>query len=314
MNISIIIPNYNGEDLLRKNLPKVLSAILNYKDGEVEIIIVDDGSTDDSLKVIKNEKLKIKDQNLQLKIIQNEKNLGFSSTINKGVQNANGDILVLLNTDVVPEKDFLKPLIGHFHDESVFAVGCMDKSIENGKTVLRGRGIGKWEKGFLVHRRGEVDKKNTLWVSGGSGAFRKSIWNNLLGFNELYSPFYWEDIDLSYRAIKSGYKVLFEPTSVVLHEHEKGTIKKKFSPFKIKTIAYRNQFIFVWENATDINLQFLHVFWLPCHFLKALVRLDTPLFIGFLMALILLPKIIISSFKAQKLFVRTDKEVIENFI
>lgn len=314
MNISIIIPNYNGEDLLRKNLPKVLSAISNYKDGEIEVIIVDDGSADDSVSSIKYFVSSIGNNKIEFKILENKINLGFSSTVNKGAKEARGDILVLLNTDVVPEKDFLKPLISHFHDESVFAVGCMDKSIESGKTVLRGRGIGKWEKGFLVHRRGEVDKKNTLWVSGGSGAFRKSIWNKLLGFNELYSPFYWEDIDLSYRAIKSGYKVLFEPTSVVLHEHEKGTIKKKFSPFKIKTIAYRNQFIFVWENATDINLQFLHVFWLPYHFLKALVRLDTPLFIGFLMALILLPKIIISSFKAQKLFVRTDKEVIENFI
>ena len=48
----------------------------------------------------------------------------------------------------MPEKDFLKPLMEHFNDESVFAVGCMDKSIENGKTVLRGRGIGKWKKGF----------------------------------------------------------------------------------------------------------------------------------------------------------------------
>ena len=218
----------------------------------------------------------------------------------------------MLNTDVVPEKDFLKPLMEHFNDESVFAVGCMDKSIENGKTVLRGRGIGKWKKGFLVHKRGEINKTNTLWVGGGSGAFRKLIWDKLGGLNQIYNPFYWEDIDLSYRALKSGYKVLFEPKSIVYHEHEKGAIRKKFSPFKIKTIAYRNQFIFVWENATDISLQFLHVFGYHIIF-KALIRLDMPFFIGFLRALILLPKIIQSSFKAQKLFIKSDREVIKEF-
>lgn len=307
MKISIVIPNYNGEELLAKNLPKVVEAVYDYKD--IEIIIVDDGSTDNSLASIKYYVSGDKSKKIKFKIIQNEKNLGFSSVVNRGAQNANGDILVLLNTDVVPKNDFLKPLIDKFHDKLIFAVGCMDESIEDGKVVLRGRGIGRWQKGFLVHKKGEIDKKNTLWVNGGSGAFRKSIWDKLGGFNELYNPFYWEDIDLSYRALKSGYKILFEPTSVVLHEHEKGTIKKKFSPFKIKTIAYRNQFIFVWENATDISLQFLHVFWLPYHFLKALIQLDVPFLIGFLMAFILLPKIIISSFKAQKMFIKKDKEI-----
>lgn len=311
MNISIVIPNYNGEELLRKNLPKLIESVCNYKD--IEIIIVDDGSTDDSINIIQNSKFKVQNRNLKLRVIKNKTNLGFSSTVNKGAKEAKGDILVLLNTDVVPEKDFLKPLMEHFNDESVFAVGCMDKSIENGKTVLRGRGIGKWKKGFLVHKRGEINKTNTLWVGGGSGAFRKLIWDKLGGLNQIYNPFYWEDIDLSYRALKSGYKVLFEPKSIVYHEHEKGAIRKKFSPFKIKTIAYRNQFIFVWENATDISLQFLHVFWLPYHFLKALIRLDAPFFIGFFKAFILLPKIIISSFKAQRMFIKSDYEIVKEF-
>ncbi len=305
MNISIVIPNYNGAKLLEKNLPKVFEAASFYRKGKVEIIIVDDASTDNFLDVIK-------DKNVV--IIKNEKNLGFSSTVRKGVENAKGKIVVLLNTDIIPEKNFIEPLIKHFNDESVFAVGCMDKSIENGETVLRGRGIGKWEKGFLVHKKGEIGKANTLWVSGGSGAFRKSIWNKLGGFNELYNPFYWEDIDLSYRALKSGYKVLFEKRSVVYHKHSEGAIKTRYSEFKIKTIAYRNQFIFVWENATDISLQFLHVFWLPYHFLKALIRLDMPFFIGFIRALILLPKILTSSFKAQKMFIKTDYEAIKEFI
>lgn len=309
MLISIIIPNYNGEELLKKNLPKVIEATEYFKsktDSFVEIIIVDDGSTDNSIEVIKNDSSKFK-------IIKNDKNLGFASSINRGVSEAYGEIVVLLNTDVSPEKEFLIPLVKHLSNKNIFAVGCMDKSIENGKTVLRGRGLGKWEKGFLVHRRGEVNKTNTLWVSGGSGAFSRSVWNKIGGFNELYHPFYWEDIDLSYRALKSGFKLIFEPKSIVLHEHESGVIKKKYSPFQIKTVSYKNQFIFVWVNATDLNLQLLHIFWLPYHLVRALTKRDFALILGFFQAFVLLPKAIQTSFRFQKLFVKTDKEVIEEF-
>lgn len=307
MRISIVIPNYNGEELLAKNLPSVLEAAQYYQEQtgeEVEVIVVDDCSEDNSLKQIK----KIK---YPFKIFRNEKNLGFSSTVNKGAEEAAGDIVILLNTDVVPEKNFLEPLLKRFEDHEMFAVGCLDKSIENGKVVLRGRGIGKWQRGFLVHSRGEVDKQNTLWVSGGSGAFRKSIWDKLRGFNALYDPFYWEDIDLSYRALKSGYRILFEPKSVVIHKHEEGVIKKIYPPFQIKTVAYKNQFIFVWHNATDLDLQFLHIFWLPYHFTKALIRRDWPFFLGFFRALMVFPRVIKSGFEMQKYFIKTDKQVME---
>ncbi|MCL4418705.1 glycosyltransferase family 2 protein [Patescibacteria group bacterium] len=301
MDISIVVPNYNGEKLLKKSLPRLLEILRNYKDGEAEIIIVDDASTEKSVDFLKK---------YDVEIFINDKNLGFSSTVNRGVKKAKGEIVILLNTDVFPEKDFLKPLLKHFKDPKVFAVGCMDKSIEGDKTILRGRGLGTWKRGFLVHRRGEVNKADTLWVSGGSGAFRKTAWDRLSGFNELYNPFYYEDIDLSYRALKAGYKVLFEPKSVVSHEHEKGAIKTKYSSFQIKTIAYRNQFIFVWENATDLDLQFIHFLWLPYHFAKAILRGDVAFFLGFLKAFILLPKIIKSSLGYQKLFIKKDREII----
>ncbi len=306
MNVTIVIPNYNGEDVLRKNLPKVLSEIENYKDGKAEVVIVDDASADGSVSVLKDFEKKYK----SLKVYVKKKNEGFSSTVNEGVNHATGDIVVLLNTDVYPQEGFLDPLLNNFKDGGVFAVGCMDKSMENGKVILRGRGLGTWRRGFLVHKRGEVDAKNTLWVSGGSGAFRKDIWNKLGGLNELYNPFYWEDIDLSYRAQKSGYKVMFEPQSVVIHEHDKGVIKKTYSPFKIKTIAYRNQFIFVWSNATDLRLRLFHVIFLPYHLMKALKRLDIAFFIGFFKAFILLPKVIEFNFKSHKLFTKKDRDII----
>lgn len=316
MKISVVIPNYNGEDLLRKNLPKVIEALgfFHNKIGlDGEIIIVDDASTDSSVESIKYLVSGIKDDKNIFKIIQNEKNLGFSSSVNKGVKEASGEILVLLNTDIVPQKDFLEPLLQHFKDESVFAVGSMDKSTEGSKTILRGRGIGKWEKGFLVHARGEVDKTNTLWVSGGSGAFRKIIWEKLGGFDNLYSPFYWEDIDLSYRALKLGYKLIFEPRSIVVHEHEIGAIKSFYSSSEIKRISYKNQLIFIWKNITDIDFIFSHLFYLLVRLLKSIAREREFLF-AFLNSLILIPKIIKSSFKQKKYFIKKDKEVLKEFI
>jgi len=301
MSISIVISNYNGEEILKKNLPKVLDAV-----GNAEIIVVDDASVDGSLEVLSDFKSKIK-------IIKNEKNLGFSSAINKGVKEAKGEIIVLLNTDVIPEKTFLAPLLTHFKDSNVFAVGCMDKSIENGKTIFRGRGVGRWKRGFFIHSRGEVDKKNTLWVNGGSGAFRKSVWEKFGGLDETYNPFYWEDIDLSYRALKSGYEIVFEPKSVVMHEHEKGAIKNTYSNFEIKTIAYRNQFIFVWKNITDPSMRLSHLFWLPYHIFSALLRRDLAFVKAIIDAFILLPKIIGYKDIEKRLFILKDNQILAPF-
>jgi GT2 family glycosyltransferase len=309
MNISVIIPNYNGENLLKKNLEKVFQEMSAYKEGKEEIIVVDDGSSDGSLSFLAD----FSKTHRNIKVVINKKNLGFAPTVNRGVETSNGDVIILLNTDVYPEVGFLEPLLKHFSNTNVFAVGCLDRSIENRNIILRGRGLGEWKRGFLSHRRGEVDKQNTLWVSGGSGAFKKTIWEKLGGLNELYAPFYWEDIDLSYRALKSGYEVLFESKSVVVHEHEKGVIKNKYSEFKIKTIAYRNQFIFVWENVTDFSLRVSHAAWLPYHLAKALVDSDWGFFLGFFEALILLPKVIKSNLSYRKLFVKKDKQIIAGY-
>lgn len=309
MNVSITIPNYNGETLLKKNLPKVIAAAEYYKKQtihDIEIIVVDDCSDNQSVLVIKQ-------LFPEVIVLQNEKNLGFALTVNKGVKKANGEIVVLLNSDVAPEKDFLMPLMHHFEDKKVFAVGCMDKSIEGSKIVLRGRGIGYWHKGFLMHKRGEVDKTDTLWVNGGSGAFRKSLWEKLGGFDPLYKPFYWEDIDLSYRALKSGYKLIFEPKSIVIHEHEKGAIKQQYSPTEIKKIAYRNQFLFVWKNVTDVSLQFSHFFWLPYHFMKAIFSSDSAFFAGFFAAIIRFPQSQYTSLQARRFFVKHDYEVTKEY-
>lgn len=314
MNISVIIPNYNGEKILKENLPKVIDALVEYKKGTTEIIIPDDASKDNSIAFLKKFAQHIP-QSIHFTFLESNHttNQGFSANINRGVAYAKGDILILLNSDVAPHKNFLSSLIPHFQDENVFAVGCMDESIEDGKKILRGRGLGTWSRGFLMHKRGEINKNNTLWVSGGSGAFRKNIWDAIGGLQNLYNPFYWEDIDLSYRAQKAGYTVHFEPKSIVTHEHTKGAIKTNYQPFRIKKIAYRNQFFFVWLNITDPNLILSHLCWLPYHILSAFLRKDGAFFIGFLLACLQLPKIIQRRHFLKKLLKQSDRTILERY-
>ncbi|SRR5260221_2280687 len=302
MDISIIIPNYNGARVLEKNLPKVLEAIRGYKE-KVDIIVSDDASSDTSLEVIKK---------FPVKIVENTKNdqRGFSSNINRAVAHATGEILLLLNTDVIPQKGFLEPLLTHFTNPEVFAVGCMDQSIENNKKVLRGVGVGRWEKGFFMHSAGNIEQYDTLWVNGGSGAFRKSIWRKIGGLEELYDPFYWEDIDLSYRAQKEGFQVIFEPKSIVIHEHEKGSIKTQFQQKYVTKIAYRNQFLFVWLNVTDASLIVSHLLWLPYHLINALIHRDGIFLLGFCQAFIKLPRVMKIRKRNKKHFVKKDREIV----
>ena len=298
ITVSIVIPNWNGKHLLAKNLSKVIAASRR----SAEIIVVDDGSTDGSSQYIR-------DEFPQVRIITKTKHDGFASSVNEGVSKAMGNIVMLLNTDVVPSVGYLDALLPHFVDDGVFAVGCLEKSHENGKVVLRGRGEAKWKKGFFIHRRGEVDETTTAWVCGGSGAFRKTIWDFLGGMDILYSPFYWEDIDLSYRALKAGYKTLFEPTAVVVHEHEQGIIKQEYSSFQIKTIAYRNQFIFVWKNLSDFWIIAEHALWTPIRLAQAIVRGDYAMFVGYMCACICLPRVLSARLRASVWWAKKDRDI-----
>lgn len=296
-SVSIVLPNWNGAYLLRKHLPFVIQAVKG-----AEIIVADDASSDESVKLLKSEFPKVK-------VVENKIRHGFAGNVNSGVAAASGEITVLLNTDVRPKKDFLVPLLSHFSDSNVFAVGCLEESHEQGKILLRGRGEARWEKGFFIHIRGEVDKSDTAWVAGGSGAFRKSMWDKLGGMDTLYSPFYWEDIDLSYRALKAGWRLVFEPKSIVAHFHEEGKIKSEFTAEDVKRIVYRNQFIFIWKNLSDFKIMLAHAFWTPVRLVQAVFRGDHPMFQGYLNALVRLPQILLARYKQSRLWWVPDEAI-----
>ncbi len=301
MQVSIVIPNYNGKELLQRNLPQVINSASNS-----EIIVVDDGSTDGSSTFLKQHFPKIK-------LIEKVTNSGFSTTVNLGVKAAQNAVVVLLNTDVVPQTDFIPGLLKSFRDPQIFAVGFIDLSQEGVETVKRGRGIGKFSRGLFVHARGNVNNSNTLWASGGSSAFRKRIWEDLGGLDELYDPFYWEDIDLSYRALKKGYQILFNADIVVRHAHEEGSINKLYSKNEIQTIAYRNQFIFIWKNITDRKFILQHTLWMPIHLMKALVKGDFCMIKGFLWALSMYASIMRHRNLHNLNVVLTDPELLKKY-
>lgn len=236
MRTTIIISNWNGKKLLEKNLPKVLKTKAD------EVIVIDDGSTDGSPQVLQQFK--------DIKVVINEKNLGFVGSVNKGVDASREEIVVLLNNDVAPERDFLKPLLFHFSDKNVFAVSANEPNFSWAKAVFDG---------FVKHSPGPKSKKAhiSFWASGGSAAFLKSKWRELGGMDPIYQPFYWEDIDLSYRAWKRGWKIIWEPKSIVYHDHG-ATIEKLFTSSYRDYISNRNHLLFIWKNINSKKLFSYH--------------------------------------------------------
>lgn len=285
MKVSIVITNYNGKESLAKNLPVVLAT------GADEVIVVDDASTDDSVNFLKS-------NYPQIRVIVHDKNQRFALTCNTGVKEAKGEIVVLLNNDVSPETNFLVPLLANFADSNVFAVGCKEKDMKDGKIVYSGRSLGEFKKGFLVHWRAEdQNQTDTLWATAGSMAVDRKKWLQLGGMSSLFRPAYWEDIDLSFRAKKLGWKVLFEPKSMVIHQHETTNIPV-FGKDGLTKIAYKNQFLFVWKNG-DFPLLLQHVFWLPYHFLRASFSGDWSFWQGFVRAVSQLPEVVRERYKIR---------------
>ncbi len=240
MRVSIVIPNWNGKERLRRNLPKVLDVV-----GVDEIIVVDVGSTDGSVQILEKEFP-------QIKVIKRYKNSGFSSTVNLGVKESKGGLVFLLNSDAIPDKNCLKHTLMHFDNPRVFSVG-----FNTGGSWS----WAKFEDGYFWHFQSKektMKTHETLWASGGSGVFRKDIWENLGGLDELFDPFYEEDLDLGYRATKRGYINLWEPKALVEHGKTKGVIEENFSSSSVSEVAQRNQLLFIWKNITSDKLQRIH--------------------------------------------------------
>ncbi|HLG94791.1 MAG TPA: glycosyltransferase [Bryobacteraceae bacterium] len=243
---SVVIPNWNGRDLLARYLPSVMEALAGNSNNE--IIVVDNGSTDDSAEFIR-------ETFPSVQVLALDRNLGFGGGSNAGFRAAKNDVVVLLNSDMRVQPDFLAPLLEGFTDEKVFAVSCQIFFSE--PTKLReetGLTQGWWENGALRVRH-RIDPAVTrafpcFYGGGGSCAFDRRKLLELGGFDELFRPFYLEDTDLGYQAWKRGWKVLYQPASVVYHEH-RGTIGKKFTRAQIDAVLKKNFILFCWKDVHE---------------------------------------------------------------
>jgi O-antigen biosynthesis protein len=240
---SVVIPNWNGKDLLEKYLPSVVEALSGNPKNEV--IVVDNGSTDGSADYLRQHFPTVR-------VLALPKNLGFGGGSNAGFRAATNDIVVLLNSDMRVAPDFLQPLLDGFHDDKVFAVTCQI-FFSDPKKVREETGLTQcwWDHGRLGARHRIDDKVRDLYPcfypGGGSSAFDRHKFLELGAFDHLLRPFYLEDTDLGLLAWKRGWKVYYQPKSHVWHEH-RGTIGRTHSRGYIQNTIQKNFLLFLWKN------------------------------------------------------------------
>jgi GT2 family glycosyltransferase/glycosyltransferase involved in cell wall biosynthesis len=303
---SVIIPSWNARDLLEKYLPSVITA-LEGNDAN-EIVVVDNGSSDGSAEFLGR-------QFPQVKVLALERNLGFGGGSNAGVRAAANDIVVLLNNDMRVAPDFLAPLLAGFTDARVFAVSCQILfSDPNKRREETGLTQGWWEEGGLRvrHRIDEQirDLYPCFYGGGGSCAFDRRKFLELGGFDPLLEPFYLEDTDLGYQAWKRGWKVLYQPHSLVYHEH-RGTIGKRFTEAQIRAVLNKNFILFAWKNIHEWRRLASHFFFTYAGALVSVLFGESPRrssLAGFGRAFLQLPGALRARWQARRLAEVSDTE------
>jgi len=229
---SIIVLNYQGEKIIQKTLDSLLQ--IDYPKDKYEVIIMDNGSTDKSAEIltkyqISNNKLQIKSK---FQIINLPKNIGFSRGNNVGIQKAKGTYIVLLNNDCVVDKNWLKELVAVAEkDETIFAVN--PKVYLGNTNKIQNAGIRIFKNGYAQDRgaapknniqdyekdTGQYDKQVEVdAVCAVASLYRKSLFDKIGLFDESFF-LYYEDVEISVRAKKYGYKLIYSPKAVAYHIH-----------------------------------------------------------------------------------------------
>jgi GT2 family glycosyltransferase len=213
--ISIIIVNYNRKDLLRQCLDSVRGQ--DFKD--IEIIVVDNASTDDSVEMVCT-------YYPEARLIRNTSNLLFCKAQNQGIGASKGNFTLCLNSDVILDSGYLK--------EALFSIGLdpkigmvsakllrMDKKTMDSTGLFLGRNRKAVERGYGKIDKGQYEKAGYVFgVSGACAFLRKSM---LMDIKDKYGYFderfgmYYEDLDLCWRANKMGWKAYYNPGAKAYH-------------------------------------------------------------------------------------------------
>ena len=286
-SISVVIPSWNGRMLLEEMFPSLLAATNEFHlkmGGPWEIIVADDGSVDDTNSWIET----IPEKNI--KLITRRRNSGFALACNMGFSACRYETVILLNNDVIVHKDFILPLIPHFADQKVFGVTFKALALDQ-LTFCNGGKIGEFRMGFWKAFR-NYDVTNGDWrlaqggdilysfcVCGGFCAFDRRKLLEIGGFEPMMSPFYWEDVELSYRAWKRGWVIHYEPNSIVYHDAST-TIRGTFNRIRIERINTRNRFIFMWKNLHDPLMLIMHLGSLCLLVFQSLITFRVAFFLG----------------------------------
>lgn len=259
-SVSLIIPNWNGADLLRAYLPSVIAAQKNYQ-GYGEVIVVDDASTDDSVTALQREFPNVS-------LVLHKQNKGFGKACWSGALAANNPVLIFLNSDVKVEPNFIAPLTCCFEDPTVFSASPLIFN-EDGTLSDVTISVPYFRRGKIRYRPFPVElllqnktelpsSWYTLFPVGAAFAVDRTRFLNLQGFDDLFYPFYYEDTDLGFRAWRRGWKCEVVPESRVVHFHF-GTIARSFKPFKVRALRKRNRLFFLWKNLTSPKLFVEHI-------------------------------------------------------
>jgi arylsulfatase A-like enzyme/GT2 family glycosyltransferase/SAM-dependent methyltransferase len=210
--VSIVIPVHNGWNV---TYPCLSSVLRNSEDLSYEIILADDASVDETINI------SVYTENIR--VIRNAENLGFLKNGNKAAGHARGKYILFLNNDTLVRENWMGSLLELMErDGKIGMVGS--KLIFVDGTLQQAGGI-IWSDGSVSHYgRGDDSNKPEFnyikevdYVSGACFMIRSDLWKKIGGFDTAFSPAYYEDVDLAFGARKQGYKVIYQPRSVVVH-------------------------------------------------------------------------------------------------
>lgn len=253
--VSIIILNWNGQEFIEDCLNSVLHSTCK----PVEIIVVDNGSTDNSIKIIKSY------QNSVI-LIAHTKNLGFAAGMNSGFKAAHGKYIVTLNNDVVVEKEWLqrpveilnsKPDVGIIScRQMVYGKNDIIDIVYSAPSVyLLPKPVGADQK-YSDHPEFH-EEKEVFGASGASVIYRKTLIDQFNGFDERFFA-YHEESDLHTRAYNNGWKCIYVPSAVVYHMGSRsfGKLSRTFHYYH-----ERNRWWYIAKNYSPLKIIY-HLPWL----------------------------------------------------
>ncbi len=312
--ITVVIPNYNGVNLLSKNLPSVLKALKNY-DQESSVIVVDDGSEDASVRLLA-------EKFTQVKVLVHAVNRGFAEAVHTGVKEATTDLVFILNSDVKLTDEFFPSLVPYFEDKNTFSVNPLIYD-EKGEVKRHSWNYRQFKKGSISLLKWSLTDaldtvKNgkrcpTMYGHGGSMLIRKSMFDALNGFDPIFKPYYGEDSDIGIRAWRRGWYSYFEPRSSLVHQSV-GAIRANVKMKQVKCIRRRNRYILEWIHLTPAQLLLSAIPLSIFQLLGELLMLDRVNLKGFGLALSKIPDVLKARNrirKSQKLDLKEVFRIIE---